>query len=136
VGVVGCGVMGSGIAQICAQANYQVLISDVDNERINKGLDTINRYLSKSIEKGKLTNEEKNAALARIKFTTSNNRDLNDCDLVIEAVFEDLDLKKKIFMELDKYCAPQAILVTNTSSLSVTDIASRWRRSEHRCASS
>jgi 3-hydroxybutyryl-CoA dehydrogenase len=97
-------------------------------------LDTINRYLSKSIDKGKLTIEEKNAALAHIKFTTSN-RDLNDCDLVIEAVFEDLDLKKKIFVDLDKYCAPQAILVTNTSSLSVTDIASRRRRFEYRRAS-
>jgi 3-hydroxybutyryl-CoA dehydrogenase len=129
VGVVGCGVMGAGIAQICAQSGYQVTANDTDIEKVNKGLTSINNFLSKSIEKGKITAEDKAAALGRIK-TTTDLKDLADCDIVIEAVFEDLELKKKIFAELDKVCQAQTILVTNTSALSIIDIAIATHRGE------
>jgi len=123
VGVVGCGAMGSGIAQVCAQSGYQVVVSEVKDELLNKGLASINSFLTKSVEKGKVSQADKDAALARIKGTT-NTRDFSDCDLVIEAAIEDMDVKQKIFAELDKICPKDAILATNTSTLSVIKIAS------------
>ena len=123
VGVVGCGAMGSGIAQVCAQSGYQVVVSEVKDELLNKGLASINSFLTKSVEKGKVSQADKDATLARIKGTT-NTRDFSDCDLVIEAAIEDMDVKQKIFAELDKICPKDAILATNTSTLSVIKIAS------------
>src|SRR4030067_381277 len=115
VGVVGLGIMGSGIAQSCAQSKYQVIVTDVDNGRITKGLSSIDAFLTKSIEKGKITSQEKDAALGRIKGA-ANIKELSDCDIVVEAVFEDMDLKKKTFAELDKVCSRDTILATNTSA--------------------
>lgn len=118
VGVVGCGVMGNGITQVCAQSGYQVVVSEVNDELLNKGLASINRSLTKGVEREKITQQDKDATLARIKGTT-NLKDFSDCDLVIEAAVENLDLKKKLFAELDKICPKHAILATNTSCLSI-----------------
>ena len=127
VGVVGCGAMGAGIAQVCAHSGYQVVISEINDELLSKGLASINSFLTKSVEKGKLSQQDKDALLSRIKGTT-NTQDLADCDLVIEAVIENMDLKKKIFTELDKICPGHAILATNTSCLSIIDLATATSR--------
>ncbi len=122
VGVVGCGLMGAGIAQVCAQSGYQVVASEINDELLNKGLKFISATLTKSVDKGKLSQQDKDATLARIKGTT-NTRDFADCDLMIEAVVENMDLKKKIFAELDKICPKHAVLSTNTSCLSIIEMA-------------
>jgi len=122
VGVVGCGVMGSGITQVCAQSGYQVVVSEINDELLNKGLASINSFLTKGVDRGKLTEQDKESTLARIKGTT-NIKDFGDCDLMIEAATENLDLKKKIFAELDKVCPKHIILATNTSCLSIIDMA-------------
>jgi 3-hydroxybutyryl-CoA dehydrogenase len=127
VGVVGCGLMGSGIAQVCAQSGYQVVASEVNNELLDKGLKSIDSFMTKSIEKGKISQQDKEATLSRIKGTTDFNQ-FSDCDLVIEAVAEKMDLKKSVFTQLDKICPDQAILATNTSSLSIIDLATVTRR--------
>ena len=122
VGVVGCGIMGSGITQVCAQSGYQVIVSEINDELLNKGLASVNSALTKSVDKGKLSQQDKDAAFSRIKGTT-NTKDFHDCDLVIEAAIENIDLKKKIFAEIDKICPKHAILATNTSCLSIIDMA-------------
>ncbi len=129
VGVVGCGIMGSGITQTCAQAGYQVTVVDVSTEVLNKGLASINSILSRRVEKAKLSQEEKDSIMARIKGSV-NISDLSECDLVIEAVNEDLGLKKSIFSQLDKVCPKHAILGSNTSCLSVTDMAMTTKQPE------
>jgi 3-hydroxybutyryl-CoA dehydrogenase len=122
LGVVGCGTMGAGIAQLCAQSGYQVVVSEINNELLNKGLASIGKALARSVEKGKLTQHDKDTILGRIKGTT-NTKDFSDCELVIETAIENLELKKKIFAELDKICPKDAILATNTSCLSIIDMA-------------
>ncbi len=122
IGVIGCGQMGSGIAQVCAQAGYQVVASEMNEELLNKGLAAINSALAKSVERGKIGEPDKEATLSRIKGTT-HMKDFNDCDLVVEAAVENMDLKKKLFAELDKICPPHALLASNTSSLSILDMA-------------
>jgi len=122
VGVVGCGFMGSGIVQICAQSGYQVVVSEMNDELLNKGLASINSFLTKSVDKGKISQQDKDSALARIKGTT-NTKDFSDCDLMIEAAIENMDLKKRIFAELDEICPKHAILATNSSCLSIIDMA-------------
>jgi len=123
IGVVGMtGVMGTGIAQVCAQSGYQVLGSSRSEERLNKSLASIDKALTKGVDKGKLSQQEKDDTLSRIKGTTKIS-DFADCDLVIESVAEDMDLKKATFAELDKICPGHAILATNASVLSIIDIA-------------
>ena len=122
VGVVGCGTMGAGIVQVCAQSGYPVIVSETNETLLNKGLTAINSILSRNVEKGKLSPPDKEATLGRIKGTT-NSQDFADCDLVIEAVIENLELKKQIFAELDKVCPEHTILATNTSCLSIIDMA-------------
>ena len=122
VGVVGCGQMGGGITQVCAQSGYPVIVSEINEELLNKGLTAINSSLTKAVAKERITQQDKDATLARIKGTT-DMKDFSNCDLVIEAAIENLDLKKKIFVELDKICPKPAILATNTSCLSIIDIA-------------
>ena len=122
VGVVGCGQMGSGITQVCAQAGYQVIVSEISSELLNKGLASISSRLTREVEKGRLSEQDKNSAINRIKGTT-DTKDFADRDLVIEAAIENMDLKKKIFAELDKICPKHAILATNTSCLSIIDVA-------------
>ena len=122
VGVVGCGQMGAGITQVCAQSNYQVVVSEINDKLLKKGLASIDSVLNRNVEKERITQQDKDAILSRIKGTT-NTKDFSDCDLVVEAAIENLDLKKKIFTELDKICSPQAILASNTSCMSIIDMA-------------
>ncbi len=122
VGVVGCGQMGGGIAQVSAQSGYQVIVSEVNEELLNKGLAAINSSLTKAVEKERITPQDKEVAISRIKGTTSM-KDLSNCDLVIEAAIENLELKKKIFAELDSVCPRHTILATNTSCLSIIEMA-------------
>jgi len=122
VGVLGCGTMGAGITQVCAQSGYEVVVSEMNDELLSKGLASLNSFLSKSVEKGRLSQQDKDTILSHIKDTT-NTQDFSDCDLVIEVATENLDLKKKIFAELDKICPEHAILATNTSCLSIIDMA-------------
>jgi len=122
VGVVGLGTMGAGIAQVSVQAGYETVGRDVTHELGERGRATIERYLGRGVEKGRLTGDERDAALARLTLTTEL-ADLADCDLVIEAVLEELDLKREVFAELDRVTRPDAVLATNTSALSVSEIA-------------
>lgn len=127
VGVVGCGLMGGGIAQVSAQSGYQVVVSEINEELLNKGLKAIKTQLSRSVEKGKLSKEEEAAILGRLKGTTKVE-DFSDRDLVIEAVIENMQLKKKVFADLDRICPPHTILATNTSCLSVTEVSTATKR--------
>ena len=122
VGVVGCGQMGGGITQVCAQAGYQVVVSEINEELLNKGLAAIKSSLEKSVAKERITGQDKDTTLSRIKGTTEM-KDFSECDLVIEAAVENMDLKKKIFAQLDKICPPPTLLSSNTSALSITDMA-------------
>lgn len=129
VGIVGCGTMGSGIAQVSAQSGYEVVVLENSEELLKKGISSISSFLTKGVEKGKVTKQDKDSALARIKGTIEY-KDFSDCDLAIEAVNENIDLKKEIFAELDKTCPDYAILASNTSSLSIIDMASATNRPE------
>jgi 3-hydroxybutyryl-CoA dehydrogenase len=122
VGVVGLGTMGAGIAQVCIQAGVETVGRDISDELAARARATIERYLTRGVEKGRLSDEEKEAALARLALTTDMAA-LAACDLVIEAVVEELGVKREVFAELDAILGPDAILATNTSALSVTEIA-------------
>jgi 3-hydroxybutyryl-CoA dehydrogenase len=130
VGVVGCGLMGSGIAQIAAQAGCDVVVREVDDGLCAKGRDRIGKFLGKAVEKGKLSAEDRDAILGRMRFTTALS-DMGACDLVVEAIIENLDLKRELFAELDGICPPHAIFGTNTSSLSVGDMATATKRPQN-----
>jgi 3-hydroxybutyryl-CoA dehydrogenase len=132
VGVVGAGAMGNGIAQLAAQIGCDVILRDIKDEFVERGMKNIDKFLSRSVEKGKLEADEKDAILGRIKGTTDMSQ-LEDVDFVIEAVIEDLDLKKSVFKELDELCRPEVILATNTSSMSLTEIASATNRPDKVC---
>ena len=127
--VAGSGTMGNGIAQVAAQAGYQVLMRDIEDRFVQNGLNAIEKFLAKSVEKGKMTEDQKKQISGRIKGTT-RMEDLKDVDFVIEAVFEDLNLKKDVFKRLDEITRPETILTTNTSSMSVTEIAVATKRPE------
>ena len=127
IGVVGCGLMGSGIAEVCARSGYDVVVREVNDELLQKGLDRIRKSMAKGVQRGKLTQEEMDAALARIQGTTEME-DFAPCDLVIEAVVEKMEVKKQVFAELDAICPPHAILASNTSSLCITEMASATKR--------
>jgi 3-hydroxybutyryl-CoA dehydrogenase len=122
VGVVGLGTMGAGIAQVCLQAGLEVVGREISPELGQKARERIDHYLSRGVEKGRLTQEEKDAALDRLTLVTEL-ADLGSCQLVIEAAFEDLEVKRELFGELERSVEPEAILATNTSALSVTEIA-------------
>ncbi|MEA1872514.1 MAG: 3-hydroxyacyl-CoA dehydrogenase family protein [Chloroflexota bacterium] len=122
VGVVGCGFMGSGIVQVCAQSGYEVLVVEISEQILNKGIATIEHYLSRNVEKGRISQQDKDSTRARIRGSTTQE-DLNDRDLVIEAIPEDMERKKKVFVELDRICPGHTILCSNTSCLSVTELA-------------
>jgi len=125
--ILGAGTMGSGIVQTFAQAGYDVIMRDVEEGFVNRGMLTITKNLEKDVKKGKITVEEQNKILSRITPTTDINL-VKDVDLVIEAAIENMEIKKKIFKELDQLCKAEAILATNTSSLSITDVASATNR--------
>jgi 3-hydroxybutyryl-CoA dehydrogenase len=129
VGVVGLGTMGAGIAQVSVQAGFDTVGREVTDELAQRGRATIDRYLTRGVEKGRLGADDREAALARLALTTELT-DLADCDLVIEAVLEELELKREVFAELDRVCRPDAVLATNTSALSVREIADATQRPE------
>lgn len=123
------GVMGSGIAQLCAQSGYQVVGFFRNEERVKRTLASIDGFLARGVGKGKITQQDREAALGCIK-TTSNMESFRHCDLIIESVIEDLEVKKKLFTELDEICRQHTILATNTSSLSIIDMAMATRRAD------
>jgi 3-hydroxybutyryl-CoA dehydrogenase len=122
VGVVGCGLMGSGIAQIAAQAGCTVVVREVSEERLNKGLASIEKSLNKFVEKGTLSAADRDAARGRLRGTTKLE-DLKDSDLVVEAIIEQLPDKRELYAALDKICPKNTIFASNTSSLSITEMA-------------
>ncbi|MCL4464338.1 MAG: 3-hydroxybutyryl-CoA dehydrogenase [Firmicutes bacterium] len=127
--VLGAGQMGGGIAQVCAQAGYQVVLRDIKDEFIEKGMKVIEKNLARNVEKGRMTEKEKAAVLGRFT-TTLTLEDGKDVDLVIEAILEDVKIKNETFAELDRICPPHAILASNTSSLPITQIAAATKRPE------
>jgi 3-hydroxybutyryl-CoA dehydrogenase len=129
VGVVGLGTMGAGIAQVCVQAGVETVGREVTDELGEVARGRVEHYLSRGVERGRLSAEERAAALQRLT-TTTKLEDLADCDLVIEAVVEELDVKRALFADLDRLLRPEAVLATNTSALSVTDIAEATDRQE------
>lgn len=127
IGVTGAGTMGAGIAQVLAEYEYEVVMRDINETFVKRGVGIITKNLDKGVQKGKLTEADKERILGRITATTVVE-DLGNVDIVIEAAVENMELKKKIFAELDQVCKPEAILATNTSSLSITEIASATSR--------
>ncbi len=127
IGVCGAGTMGAGIAQVAAVAGFNVVLRDISDEALNRGLNIIKKSLGRIVKKGKMTQEQADEVLSRIK-TTKDLADFKDVDYVVEAVFEKMELKKEIFGELDKITRPEVVLATNTSSLSITEIAASTSR--------
>ncbi|MGD6870784.1 3-hydroxybutyryl-CoA dehydrogenase [Sutcliffiella horikoshii] len=127
--VIGAGQMGSGIAQVCAMAGYDVYMNDLKQEFLDRGLSGITKNLGRSVEKGRMTEDEKASVLGRL-HTTTVLEDAKHVDIVIEAAVENMDIKKKIFAELDQYAPAHTILATNTSSLPITEIAAATGRPE------
>jgi 3-hydroxybutyryl-CoA dehydrogenase len=128
--VLGSGIMGRGIAQVCAMGGFQVMMHDMSSEILEKSVKIIEQNLQKGIDRGKVKPEEKAAALSQIESATDLKKAVCDTDLVIEAVPEDLELKQSIFAKLEKYCPAHTILASNTSSMSVTEIASATQCTE------
>ncbi len=127
IAVLGAGQMGNGITQVAAEAGYNVTMIDIQQEYVEKGLATIERSLSKLVSKERMSQEDADATLARISLST-DRADCADCDLVVEAVPEIVDLKTSIFAELDSVCKPETILASNTSSISISTIADATNR--------
>jgi 3-hydroxybutyryl-CoA dehydrogenase len=127
VGVVGCGLMGSGIAQVCAQAGFLTVVREVSPEIVDKGLKNIEKNLARLVEKNTITDAQKNEVRGRLKGTTAFD-DLKDCDLLIEAIIEQLPAKRELFSTLDALCPPSTIFASNTSSLTITEIAAATKR--------
>jgi len=127
IGVLGAGTMGNGIAQVAAQAGFNVVMRDIEDRFVQGGLKNIDKFLAKSVEKGKMTADQKNGVMGRIKGTTKLE-DMKGCDFIVEAVLEVMDLKKEVFKTLDEMCGPETILSTNTSSMSITEIATATKR--------
>ncbi|HVS89440.1 MAG TPA: 3-hydroxybutyryl-CoA dehydrogenase [Candidatus Acidoferrum sp.] len=127
VGVVGCGLMGSGIAQVAAQAGFPVVVREVHPELVDKGLKSIEKNLSRLVEKGTITDAAKNEIRGRLRGTAALE-DLKDCDVIVEAIIEQLPAKRELFAALDGLCPPATIFASNTSSLMITELASATRR--------
>ncbi|WP_433745467.1 3-hydroxybutyryl-CoA dehydrogenase [Falsibacillus pallidus] len=127
--VIGAGQMGSGIAQVCAQAGFDVYLNDLKPEFVERGLGVITKNLSRNVEKGRMTEDEKTSVLGNIKQST-NLQDAENVDIVIEAAVENMDIKTKIFAQLDEIAPEHTILASNTSSLPITEIAAATKRPE------
>ncbi|MCG9910929.1 MAG: 3-hydroxybutyryl-CoA dehydrogenase [Flavobacteriales bacterium] len=128
IAVIGSGSMGNGIAHVFAQTGHSVLLIDVSETALQKALATIEKNLGRQLEKGAITEEQKNIALQNIKTTTEYGAELANCDLVVEAATENPEIKFSIFRKLDEICKPEAILASNTSSISITKIAAQTKR--------
>ena len=129
VGVLGCGLMGSGIAQVAAAAGYETVVRDVSKELLDRGRAGIEKSLAKFVEKGKLSPGDRDATLKRLTFTTAVAA-LKGVDVVIEAITEDLGLKNALFKELDGLCGPATIFASNTSSLTIAEMAAATKRAD------
>jgi 3-hydroxybutyryl-CoA dehydrogenase len=129
IGVIGAGQMGHGIALVSAQAGFDVFLRDVKDEFVQKGVSKIDKFLTKSIEKERITEADKKKIMSKIKGTTKLE-DMKDADVVIEAIFENVQVKKELFKELDKICKKDCILASNTSTIPITDLASVTNRPE------
>jgi 3-hydroxybutyryl-CoA dehydrogenase len=127
VGVLGCGLMGSGIAQVCAAAGYEVVVREVNAELAERGVNAIARQLAKAVEKEKMTSEERDLAMSRILATTDLS-DLAGCDLIIEAVVEDREVKNTLWRQLEEICSGETIFASNTSSLTIAEMAAATKR--------
>lgn len=127
IGVIGAGTMGHGIALVAAKAGYTVILNDISDDFINKGLDKINRFITKSVDKGKMTAEEKQQILTRIAGNKSLES-LKDMDVIIEAIYENAEVKKELFKKLDQICKKDTLLCSNTSTIPITDLASVTQR--------
>lgn len=130
IGVIGAGIMGAGIAQVCAQAGYQVVMRDIEERFVSKGMEVIRENIKRLIQKTKITQEEGEITLHRIKGTINLN-EVAGCQLIIEAIIENRELKRSLFQELDLLCAPKVIFASNTSSLSITELASFTKRPQN-----
>jgi 3-hydroxybutyryl-CoA dehydrogenase len=128
--VLGAGLMGSGIAQISAEAGYEVSMRDIEDRFVQGGLNIIKKNYERAISKGKMTKDQADALLSRVKGTLDMAEAVKGAQVVIEAVIENMDLKKQVYKELDQLCAKDTILATNTSGLSITEIASMTKRPE------
>ena len=129
VGVIGCGLMGSGIAEIAAKSGFDVIVREVNDELLEKGQARIRKSMDRAVAKEKLAAEDRDAAWARLSFTTAVS-DLAPCDLVIEAIVENLEAKNELFVELDDLCGEGTIFASNTSSLTITDMAAATKRAD------
>ncbi|GAB6273740.1 MAG: 3-hydroxybutyryl-CoA dehydrogenase [Peptococcaceae bacterium] len=127
IGVIGAGTMGAGIVQVCAQVGFKVVMRDIAEKFVNNGLNIINKNLDREVKKNRLSQEDANAITGRIQGTVNLN-DLAECDFIIEAVIEQMSLKKELYQELDKICPASTIFATNTSGLSITEMASYTSR--------
>ena len=127
VGVVGCGLMGSGIAQVCAQTGFPTVVREVSAEIVEKGLKNIEKNLARLVEKGTISEAQKGEIRGRLKGTTAVE-DLKDCDLIVEAIIEQLPAKRELFSALDGLCPAATIFASNTSSLTITEIATATKR--------
>ncbi|WP_347491599.1 3-hydroxybutyryl-CoA dehydrogenase [Desulfoscipio sp. XC116] len=127
IGVVGAGTMGNGIAQVAAKAGYQVIMRDITDAFVNRGLSVIEKNLARDVKKQRMTPEDASQTLGRIKGTTLLN-DLADCDFIIEAVIEKMELKRELYGDLDQICKPETYFASNTSGLSVTEMAAVTKR--------
>jgi 3-hydroxybutyryl-CoA dehydrogenase len=132
VGVAGCGLMGGGIVETAASCGFRVVVREVSDALLDKGMARIEKSLARAVEKGKRTLPQKEATLAQIQRTTQI-KDFADCDLVIEAIIENLDVKREFYAELDRVAKPQAIFASNTSSLSITEMAAATGRRDRFC---
>jgi 3-hydroxybutyryl-CoA dehydrogenase len=128
--VLGAGLMGSGIAQISAEAGYEVSMRDIEDRFVQGGLNVIKKNYERAISKGKMTKDQADALLSKVKGTLDIGEGVKGAQVVIEAVIENMDLKKQVYKELDQLCAKDTILATNTSGLSITEIASMTKRPE------
>jgi 3-hydroxybutyryl-CoA dehydrogenase len=129
IGVIGAGTMGHGIAMVSAKAGFNVIIQDIKKEYVDNGVKKIEKFLAKSVEKGKMTKQETTTILSKIQTTTDLN-DFKDVDLVIEAIFENREIKKHTFTTLDTLCKKETIFASNTSTIPITDLASATQRPE------
>jgi 3-hydroxybutyryl-CoA dehydrogenase len=130
--VVGLGTMGSQIAVVFARAGLETRAVELDQERLNQGMERIRAFLSKQVNKGKISDSEKEAVIGKLIPHSSIAEGAGEADFIVEAVYEEINVKKRVFSEMDRVCAPEAVLATNTSTLSVTGIAAATNRTE-RC---
>ena len=127
IGVIGAGTMGSGIAQVAAEAGFEVIMRDIEDNFVHRGMSNINKNLGRAVDKGKKSKEEAEEIVGRVRGTT-NLEDLKEADLIIEAVIENMDMKKELYGELDRVCGPDTVFASNTSGLSITEMASATKR--------